>query len=177
MRTPTHHLFGATTALALVHWAPPVTGLTATGVFVAAATATAGSKLSPDVDNQSRWKALDRFLPDELLGNGGPMQHRGIAHWWGIPAALTVAILAGLVPTVVVPVAWGAVTGWGSHIAGDFVFGKANPRFGLKKGVPLALWWCHKGAGLKADGWVEHTVNALLLPAAGWLALSIGGVL
>lgn len=177
VRTPTHHLFGATAALAVVHWAPPVTGAIATAAYVATATATAGGKLSPDVDNQPWWKTLDRWLPDELLGNGGPMQHRGLAHWWGIPAALAVAVLVGLVPAVAVPAAWGAVTGWGSHILGDLVFGKANPRFGLKKGVPLLPWGWHVGLGLKADGWTEHTTNALLLPAIGWLALTIGGVL
>lgn len=177
MRTPTHHLFGATLALTAVHWHPPVTGTVATAVYVAAATATAGGWLSPDVDNQPAWKTIDRFLPDELLGNGGPMQHRGLAHWWGIAAALAVAVHLGQVPPAAVPVALGAVTGWGSHILGDLVFGKANPRYGLKKGVPLLPWGWHIGLGLKADGWVEHLANALLLPAVGWLTLTIGGVL
>jgi membrane-bound metal-dependent hydrolase YbcI (DUF457 family) len=177
MRTPTHHLFGVVTALALIHWAPPVTGATATAAYIATATATAGGKLSCDVDNQSWWKTLDRWLPDEILGNGGPMQHRGLAHWWGIPAALAVAVYLGRFPAELAPVALGVVTGWGSHIAGDLMFGRGNARYGLKRGVPLLPWGWHVGLGLKADGWTEHAVNALLLPAAGWLALTIGGVL
>lgn len=177
VRTPTHHLFGATTALALIHWAPPVTGATATGVFVAVATATAGGPLSCDLDNKGWWKRMDRWIPDEWLGKGGPFKHRGLLHWWALPAALAWATSAGHVPPAVAPAALGLAAGWGSHILGDLVFGKANRRVGLGRGVPFFPWWGYVGLGLKADGWTEHTVNALLLPAAGWLALSIGGVL
>jgi hypothetical protein len=43
------------------------------------ASVTAGGIASPDVDQFRVWRALDRWLPDEWLGEGGPLQHRGIS--------------------------------------------------------------------------------------------------
>jgi hypothetical protein len=46
---------------------------------VAASTATL-----PDICQHRAWRTADAVLPDEALGHGGPLQHRGISHWWGV---------------------------------------------------------------------------------------------
>jgi hypothetical protein len=170
VRTPTHHLTGAAAALTITHYHPTMSTPAAIA-FAATATLTAGGPLSPDIDNQPWWKRLDRWLPDEALGNGGPLGHRRLTHWWGLPAVLAAATLTGLIPGPLAPITLGAAVGWGSHIAGDLIFGRGNPRVGLARGVPLLPWWGHIGVGLKADGWTERTLGALLVPAVGWLAL------
>ena len=43
-----------------------------------------------NADQIAEWKTVDRWVPDEWLGHDGPLQHRGITHWWGIPAAAAV---------------------------------------------------------------------------------------
>jgi hypothetical protein len=169
----THRLLGAATALAVARWAPglgPVHGLTDAATLTAAAVLCAGGRTSPDVDNSRLAKTVDRWLPDELLGHGGPLGHRRLAHWWALPVLAWLVIPAGL-PDVVLLGVHGAVLGWASHIVGDLVFGRGNPMVGLPRGVPVLPWWGHVGVGLKADGLVERAVSYALVPACAWLAI------
>lgn len=125
--------------------------------------------VSPDIDNSPLWHWLDRWTPDELLGNKGPMRHRGITHWWGTHLALSVALY------VCHPSWWwmgGAVlAGWWSHLIGDAAIGARGQ--GRGAGIPLMPWWCHIGLGFKCGGWAEATV-AFLAPIAvlGWTVWS-----
>jgi hypothetical protein len=170
----THHLAGSACGLALaaaLGWSPWQAGVSA-----AAATLTAGGRWSPDADQYRWWRRTDRVLPDELLGRGGPMRHRGITHWWGIP------VLAALAVLLLVPAAWqwpllALVTGWASHLAGDFVFGAACPYEHRGPGIPMAPWWRHRGMGFDSGGVLERAVVAPALVALlGWQAWALVGV-
>lgn len=149
MRTPTHHLTGAACALASVYASPDAGDGPQTAAFVTAAIVTAGGVWSPDVDNRPWWRAT-------IGRTWSGFAHRRITHWWGIPAGAAAALLAFDVAPVPAAAAWGAVIGWGSHIAGDFVFGQAA--VGRGPGVPLLPTRWHVGVGLKADGAAERFV-------------------
>lgn len=183
MMTPTHRRLGAATVLGL-HTAAVGAALTPAGVLVAAVAAAvfSGGPTSPDVDNQPGAKAADRRLPDEALGHGGPLGHRRLAHWWGLPTALGVAYALGSYtvgyhpPALVWAALWGAWVGWLSHLPGDAVFGQGNWRYGLPKGIPLMPWWRHVGLGVKCGGKAERVVGRILAVAvaAGLVATAIG---
>jgi hypothetical protein len=122
---------------------------------------------SPDVDNTRLWKRLDRWVPDEWLGDGGPLGHRELMHFWGLPAAL-----AWVMWTVGAPwFAWAAVVGWVSHIGGDLLVGQEG--YGTQRGVPLGPWWWHVGVGLKCGGAGEWLVTALVSVGLAWVALGM----
>jgi LexA-binding, inner membrane-associated putative hydrolase len=127
----------------------------------------------PDVDNHRWWKRLDRVLPDEWLGHGGPLQHRGLTHWWVLPAAGWVAATRGM------PGAWwlfALLAGWVSHLAGDLLFGEADRYAHRGPGIPLGPWFGHVGLGLKSGGLSEAVLAPLIaLAAAGWSALTLCG--
>jgi hypothetical protein len=126
-------------------------------IIIGITSLTAGGPLSPDVDHTTAWRLWDRLLPDEILGDGGPLQHRGVSHWWGIPAAAGAA-LWWFDPSWAWPV-WAVVLGWLTHLVGDLAFGRACP--GVRgPGVPLLPWTHHIGLGLDVDGWFEHVVVA-----------------
>lgn len=162
----THRMFGTVcgSACALVTGMPPVQA----AAFAALAMATASGPASPDVDQYRGWRRTDRALPDEALGNGGPMQHRGITHWWAWPVLAAVAL--DRVPTGAVgwiPLA--LLVGWISHLVGDFVFGR-------NRGIPLAPWWWHIGLGFDSGGPTEAACRWTVLPAAVvWLAAVTAG--
>jgi hypothetical protein len=73
---PAHHLAGFATGAALATLAHQPWWVAVGSACLASVTA--GGVLSPDVDQFKLWRALDRWLPDEWLGEGGPLQHRGI---------------------------------------------------------------------------------------------------
>lgn len=171
MRTITHRLTGATGALTWALTAPhhvdvgPIHATIGhtlstphTLVLVAAAVATSGGALSPDVDNQRWWKATIGQL-------SGAFAHRRLTHWWGIPA-LAAAILTTDIPSLTVTsptvtvAAWGAILGWTLHILGDAVFGAAC--VGRGPGIPITPTRHHVGIGLKADGITERIAAWLL---------------
>jgi hypothetical protein len=162
MMGETHRFFGLWagigTSLAL-HWPPGQ--ILWTGVI---AVATAAGGFSPDMDQKSWFKALDRWIPDEWLGHGGPLQHRGLSHFWGVPAVGALAVMTGEVvhPGAYWFIAWALLIGWASHLLGDFIFGKAAPMCGRGKGIPLAPWWSHHGLGLDTDGRIEHVLCWLM---------------
>jgi membrane-bound metal-dependent hydrolase YbcI (DUF457 family) len=175
METSTHHLAGLAAGLAVAAHLRP--GALSAVLVLGAATATAGGALSPDIDQ--RWRLLDRLIPDEWLGHGGPMRHRGLSHWWGIPAVA--AVWLWLVrSTLLAPLWWlaaGCVLGWATHLAGDFLVG-AQSEF-RRAGIPLLPWWAHRGLGCRCGGLLEDTCRFIAFPAlivwqaavlAGWAA-------
>lgn len=171
MRTITHRLFGATAAVAAVHYAPAWTphGWHA-GVLVVAAAATAGGRLSPDCDQHGLVRAADALLPDEALGASGPLKHRGIFHSYLLPAGALWWLTGAHLPGWGYAVALGVVVGWFSHLLGDLVFGEANARAGRSgPGIPMVLWYGYVGLGLKADGPIERLTAAALCGVLGWL--------
>jgi len=169
-----HVLLGAVTGIALgthLGMPPAQTGACAALAALAAPI--------PDVDNRRWWQRTDRVVPDEALGHGGPMRHRGLLHWWGIPAlaALPLAALGLHVNGVDVSWAgWAFLVGIASHLVGDFAFGQACPRQGRGPGIPLAPWWWHIGVGLDTGGPTEALARWTVLPAAVvWLVAVTAG--
>jgi hypothetical protein len=158
---PGHHLLGASAGLALATiamWPWPQAAVAAT-----LAALTGGGPTSPDLDQYGPWRVADRVAPDELLGHGGPMQHRGITHWWAVP----VIVAAFALPPTPPGLRWVVVSllvGWTSHLVGDFLFGMANRRCGRGRGIPMAPWWGHVGLGLRCGGWLEGLTCTLVLP-------------
>lgn len=167
----THRLTGAAAGLAVATaygTAPP-----RTVAITLIATATSAGFTSPDIDQKRGWQLADRLLPDELAGHGGPLRHRGLAHWWGLP--LIIAYLASrYVPHQWLWVIGALLVGWCSHLAGDFAFGKANRRQGRGPGIPLAPWWWHVGIGLDTGGRLERLVGGLALPCVlAWQVITL----
>ncbi len=163
MMGPTHCALAAVTGLGVgmaMGWDAPQA---VAGSLVA--TLTAAGPTSPDVDNRRWWMRLDRYAPDEYLGRGGPLQHRGIMHWWGLPAAMACALAV----TTPLPAQWmwaayALVIGWASHLLGDFLVGKASVMFTRRgPGIPLMPWWGHVGVGLKCGGVVEWILGVLCM--------------
>lgn len=177
MLATTHRLTGAAAGLAVATAASADPARTLVTVAVAAVTAAGAT--SPDIDLRGSWRLVDKVLPDEWLGHGGPFRHRGLAHWWGLPVAAWWA--SSLLPAAWRWLAVAALVGWASHLVGDFVFGQANRRQGRGPGVPLAPWWWHIGIGLDTGGILEQGVRWFVLPgviawqlatlaaAQGWL--------
>lgn len=177
MNGPTHRLTGAATWLVV----SPLLTATPAGVLaggVVAVVCSGGRGWSPDADQGWLWRALDRWLPDEWMGEGGPLQHRGITHWWFWPVALllvawwlpvsltlTAGGWAGTMP-MGLPLSAVAV-GWGSHILGDFLIGAEGG--GREAGVPLGPWFWHVGLGFECDGLMERFIRWALVPAVGVL--------
>jgi hypothetical protein len=159
----THRLLGASSGAA---WASQqhLTAPQAT-IGIALAVLTSAGHTSPDVDQSWLWHRADQVLPDELLGRGGPMQHRGLMHWWGLPLAAALAV-ATLLPSAAGWAVGAALAGWVSHLVGDLLFGKPDVRSSRGPGIPLMPWWCHVGLGIGVDGVLERiVVQRLALPA------------
>ena len=172
MLTRTHHLLGLVMAVAV---APRVAPGLAEGITLAAVTiVTAGGPLSPDLDQQAWWRMLDRWVPDEALGHGGPMRHRGITHWWGVPASLALVLATSPGHSLAWWAAAGLVCGWTSHLAGDLVVGAKSRHRG--PGIPLAPWWWHVGLGAPCAGWVEQALGVALPVVAVWQAAVVAVV-
>jgi hypothetical protein len=169
---PGHVLAGATSAAGvgmLLGWP--------TGHVLLAAAVGAVVGPLPDVDQHRWWRRLDRVLPDEWLGHAGPMRHRGITHWWGLPALASGAMYAWASANPSVRtwlwLALAALVGWCSHLAADWVFGRACVQEGRGPGIPLAPWWHHRGLGGDVGGLAERMVAVpaltLLLGWQGWV--------
>jgi hypothetical protein len=75
---PAHQLGGFVAGAALAMYAHQPLWVAVPSAAVASLTA--GGRFSPDADQYKGWKLFDKYTPDELLGRGGPLQHRGITH-------------------------------------------------------------------------------------------------
>lgn len=152
---------------------------------VVSVASSSGKLLSADMDQGWLWRLIDRFLPDErALDDNGPMQHRGITHWFVWP--LLFWWLSGIPWDVWVSVDGHALTissgwllaslavGWGSHIGADFIAGEAGQ--GRQAGVPLLGWRCHVGLGFDCDGAVARVVARGAVPTAVVVAVWLAGV-
>jgi hypothetical protein len=180
-----HRVVGAAVALAALPILTHHHGLPGVTVACAVAVATSsGRALSPDADQGWLWHLIDRVLPDEaILNDNGPMQHRGITHWWLWPVLAWLLSLAPLDVTIAgagqpvtlsaSPALAGVALGWGSHVLADFLVGARGN--GRGPGVPLAPWWWWVGTGAKCDGVTEWAVTLTAVPAAGWWVLGHPG--
>jgi hypothetical protein len=141
--------------------------------WVAVAWVAAVCWLSPPMSGRARGRmrrarrAQRRVRVSEL---SAATRHRGVTHWWGAPAAAAAALVvveSGPGASWLVPwwVAWAALAGWSSHLAGDLVHGKTY--WGQDgPGIPLAPWWHHVGVGWASDGVMAHVVAwGLAVPA------------
>jgi LexA-binding, inner membrane-associated putative hydrolase len=132
----THRLFGASASLAVSTMIGAPAWQTAASAVIA--TASAAGWTSPDADQSwLRWS---------------PGGHRGLTHWWGLPAALALATLA-FVPPEAAWAVWALLLGWSSHLVGDFIFGERPP------GIPMAPWWAYAGLRLDSGGLIERVVR------------------
>lgn len=184
----THRAGGAALGLIVAH-AGSVTaswGLREMVVVASVSALCGGGRWSPDIDQYRAWRRLDRWVPDEWLGGGGPLQHRGVSHWWGVIVAQAVGwvFLLSAVPglRVVWPVAVGQVTGWVSHLLLDYLYGRrvVTPE-GLtvvRAGVPLMPWWAHRGGLWTSSGpgsaFAGFVLSVASLGAVAWLVHSGG---
>ena len=146
--------------------------------LAAVAAVTAGGELSPDVDQFGWWRLLDRLLPDEALGAGGPLQHRGITHWIAWPPLMAGgwAVLLSVFPGLPWWLGFGVALGWASHLLLDSVFGRAvrspDGRVVVRAGVPTMPWWRHRGGAFRSGGLASSVTGVLLVACvAGGLFL------
>jgi len=160
MMAPTHHLLGASFGLSagIALTLSPAEIILSTGI----AALTGGGILSPDIDQFHVWRFVRHIVPLRFLGKGGPLQHRGITHYWVFPILLGAYSFLLLFPLHII--ALSIAIGWLSHLFGDWLFGKASPYDHRGPGIPLMPWWAHHGVGLKVDGRLEHAVCRFGLP-------------
>lgn len=146
---------------------------------------TAGGVMSPDVDLSRTWRALDRWLPDEWLGAGGPLQHRGVTHWWGTILVMAAGwwLAATLIPPLgrFWPLMAGQVAGWASHLALDAICGlqvrATDGAVIVRAGVPMMPWWGHRGGLIRSSDIGSQTIGIVLgVVAVGQVLLMAGGV-
>ena len=134
----------------------------------AAAILTAGAFLAamlPDLDNRRWWRTADKYVPDEVLGYGGPLNHRGLLHWWGLPAIAYAATMGLDAPWWALTAIHGLIVGVAAHLVLDAVWGEP--------GIPLAPWWWHVGLGLRNDSGLASAAT-FALPLVGlWLAFTV----
>ena len=128
------------------------------------------------MDQYRGWRRLDRWVPDELLGAGGPLQHRGLTTGG---ACRRSSLLPPLLP--------GPCSGWRGAwwSAGSATCSGTSPSAaptrsrGRGPGIPVWPWWGHVGVGLDTGGWLEGLTAGLVLPAAlvwqAWGAGRAGG--
>jgi membrane-bound metal-dependent hydrolase YbcI (DUF457 family) len=160
---PAHRLGGFVAGAALAVYAHQPLWVAVPSAAVASLTA--GGRFSPDADQYKAWKLFDKYTPDELLGRGGPLQHRGITHWWLIPAAVGAGLYVAGGGAWWVWWVWVLLAGWVSHLLLDFVVGQGWG--GRGDGIPVWPWWGHVGLGLDAGGLLERFVLVPVLAVAG----------
>jgi hypothetical protein len=184
-RRGTHYAGGAVLGLAAAQasiWAGmPIRDALA---LAAVSTITGGGELSPDVDQRKWFRTLDRWLPDEWLGGGGPLQHRGVTHWTAWPPILAIgwAVAIAFGPPILGRFWWigyGVALGWASHAILDALYGHAvhtpEGMIVVRRGVPTMPWWRHRAGIWTSSGIGSQTAGIVLtLVAAGqaWLIVT-----
>lgn len=166
-----HQVFGANAGLAVAVVASlgPVQGL----AFATVAAGFAGGPLSPDIDNQRWFRKLDGLVPDELLGNGGPLAHRGVLHWWGLEAIAAGLLLAAQqMPGAgyVAWIGWAIIVGWLSHLVGDWAFGLGHVCRVDSPELATAGVGARRRTWTGRDGGQMVTVRGAGIPMAPWWA-------
>lgn len=166
MMGPTHRLFGLLAGAGVASLSgQDLPMVVMTGLV---ATATSNGWSSPDVDQHAAWVKAGRVPGPQ----GSLFTHRyGLAHWWGLPLLVWWFGVRPM-PDPASTIAVALLVGWGSHLFGDFLFGRlallpwGGPRFGL---------------GLRTDGFAEsgkwrgRTVlpfapaRLLIVGALGWV--------
>ena len=124
-------------------------------------------KFSPDADNR---EPLRKFFG-----------HRGLLHWWGLPAMALIPLAYVSAPFW----AYGPVLGWSSHIfPADFVFGKGGRS--IPKGIPLGpgtdsprLGLGFKVSGSVGDGHsiLEYATTVVLGVVLAWQLVAMASAL
>lgn len=190
----THYAGGAALGLLVGQIGYHVAGWDAGSILAlsAVATATAGGKLSCDIDQYRTWRTINRWVPDEWLGGGGPLAHRGITHWvaWPLLIATGWAALIQRMPAAggVWWLGYGAAIGWASHILLDALYGHAvrttEGAIVVRRGVPLVGWLVRFGGVWTSGGPGSSFTGVVLAAAAAWqvwllhavVQAAIGGV-
>jgi hypothetical protein len=154
----THRLFAASVSLAVSTVAAPGAPAWQAAASAVIATAAAAGWTSPDADQS--WLSW------------APGGHRGLTHWWLLPALGAAAVLV-FVPAAGAWPLWALLLGWSSHLVGDFIFGDRPP------GIPMAPWWAYAGLRLNSGGGVERVLRRCLPAVIGvqlcvYLAALIG---
>jgi hypothetical protein len=163
MLGPTHRLAGALAGAGyatLTGQRPSVVAMTAL-----VATATSNGPASPDGDQTDTWRAATRALPSWAR------RHRGITHWWGIPALAWAAV-----PQLDPLVQWAAyalIVGWASHIAGDAIFGRIpiDPTGRWQAGLGLDTGGILENGGRVLGIRIPSLTRAILAGTLAWLLL------
>lgn len=132
----------------------------------------------PDIDQRRTWRTLDRWLPDELLGAGGPLQHRGISHWIGWPPLAAAAWWALLAVRPALHAVWwagyGLALGVASHLILDALYGRQvrmpTGAIVVRRGIPTLPWWRHRGGIWTSSGPGSQLAGLALTACSGWLA-------
>lgn len=150
MNRKSHIMFGASCGACV----SVVAGCSLWQTVVSAGVAATTAPL-PDLDQRSWWRTLDRWIPDEWLGHGGPLAHRGITHWWGIQVLLMFAVHSMSTGDCSWVLYVGCI-GLCSHLIGDFILGAKSRYRG--PGIPLMPWWRHVGLGVRCGGFCESAV-------------------
>lgn len=192
MNGPGHYLLGAACALEAANLtALPIIQTT---VVLLVASSTAHGAWSPDIDQRLIWTGREQTAEHRArwgvshLFPEGTRGHRYITHLWWWPLLFSVYTLgswwmARISPSVYtlndwrVALAWswlpaaGLTIGWGSHLLGDFLFGKDT-------GIPMTPYGRHVGLKVfKVGQGTERFTTAAVLPAAVALEsyLELGG--
>lgn len=157
-----HRLFAALSTPPAAGIAVGLVGPLSPEKLITAAAVAVITSTVPDLDNTKGYRKVDKAAPDEKLGGGGPLGHRQLLHWWGLPVGLgCLASFADLgdVGWIIYAALWGYL----SHILLDLPFGEEG--HGTRKGVPVFLWYGRIGGWFYSD---KLAADLLILPVCGF---------
>lgn len=124
-----HRLLGFLSGVTVAHTTGQRLPMTVVSGLVASATSHGWA--SPDLDQTRPWIRLRQAMPRKAAR---VMNHRQLTHWWAIP--LIVGAVVVVRPSTVAVL---LLTGWVSHLVGDFVFGDLPVVPGGRRRVGLGL--------------------------------------
>jgi hypothetical protein len=163
MMGPSHRVAGALAGAGWATWQGQPLSVVAMTALVA--TATSNGPASPDGDQTQLWRTATRLTPAWVR------RHRGILHWWGIPAAAWFAV--STLDPLVQWAAYALIVGWASHLAGDAIFGKVpiDPFGRIKVGLGLDTGGILENGGRLGPLRIPSLTRALMGAALAWLLL------